>query len=133
MKKFFYNHDLGLLIFRLCVGLALAFSHGMGKMPPPDELIAGVGSMGFPLPVLFAWAAALSEFAGGLFIAAGFLTRFAAGFVGFTMAVAFFIVHAADPFMKKEMAFLYLVAAVLLIFTGAGKYSVDRKICKGQC
>ena len=133
MKKFFYNHDLGLLIFRLCIGLSIAFSHGMGKIPPPEQLIEGVGSMGFPLPVVFAWAAALSEFAGGLFIGAGFLTRYAAAFMGFTMAVAFFVVHAADPFLKKEMAFLYLASAVLLIFTGAGKYSVDHKICKRSC
>ncbi len=130
MTKFLYNSDLGLLIFRLFVGLAMAFSHGLGKMPPPEQLIAGVESMGFPMAIAFAWAAALSEFIGALFLASGLFTRIAASFIGFTMGVAAFIAHGADPFAKKEMALLYLTASVMFIFTGAGKYSLDSIIRK---
>jgi putative oxidoreductase len=130
MKKFLYNSDLGLLIFRLFVGLTMAFSHGLGKLPPPEQLIAGVESIGFPMAIAFAWAAALSEFIGALLLASGLFTRIAATFIGFTMAVAGFIVHGADPFAKKEMAFLYLAACVMFIFTGAGKYSLDSIVRK---
>jgi putative oxidoreductase len=42
-----------------------------------------------------------------------------------TMIVAAFIVHADDPFGKKELALLYLSGCLTLIFTGAGKFSVD--------
>lgn len=130
MTKFLHNSDFGLLIFRLFVGLAMAFSHGLGKIPPPEQLIAGVESMGFPMAIAFAWAAALSEFLGALLLASGLFTRIAASFLGFTMAVAAFIVHGADPFAKKEMALLYLAASVMFIFTGAGKYSLDSIVRK---
>jgi putative oxidoreductase len=130
MTKFIYNSDLGLLIFRLFVGLAMAFSHGLGKMPPPEQLIAGVESMGFPMAIAFAWAAALSEFVGALLLASGLFTRISASLIAVTMAVAGFIVHGADPFAKKEMALLYLAASVMFIFTGAGKYSLDSIVRK---
>lgn len=126
MKKIFNNPDIGLLLFRLFAGLAMAYAHGLGKVPPPEQLVAGVAAMGFPLPILFAWSAALSELVGGALIAVGLFTRWAAAFLGFTMAVAGFVVHAADPFNVKELAFFYLAACILLVFTGAGKYSLDK-------
>ncbi len=130
MKKFLNNPDLGLLFFRLFIGLSMALAHGMGKMPPSEKLIGGVSSMGFPLPIVFAWAAALSELLGGFFIAAGIFTRYSAFFLGFTMAVAGFVVHGADPFQVREMSLLYLSGSVLLLFTGAGKYSLDKIVRK---
>lgn len=130
LKKIGYHTDIGLLVFRLFVGLTMAFAHGLGKMPPNEQLIAGVTAIGFPLPVVFSWLAALSEFMGGLFLALGLFTRWAALFLGFTMGVAAFVVHQNDPFQVKEMAFIYLFSCVLLFFTGAGKYSVDQKICR---
>lgn len=130
MKKILNQPDLGLLIFRLTIGLSMAFAHGMGKIPPSEGLIGGVTAMGFPAPMLFAWAAGLSEFAGGILIAIGLLTRYSAAFLGFTMAVAVFVAHGADPFKEKEMAVLYLVSCVLLLLAGAGKFSLDRWIRK---
>lgn len=123
-------HNVGLLIFRLYVGLAMAFGHGLGKMPPQSGFVGFLSSMGVPMPELFAWLAALAEFAGGLFIALGLATRFSSVMLGVTMAVAGFVAHAADPFAKKEMAFLYLASCVLLFAAGAGKFSVDRLIDK---
>ena len=130
LRNFFNNPDLGSLLFRLMIGLSMAFAHGMGKIPPGEQMITGVTSMGFPLPVVFAWAAALTEFAGGLLIAIGLFTRYAALFLGVTMSVAVLVVHGADPFNIKEMAFLYLAACVILGFQGAGKYSLDRMMRK---
>lgn len=129
-KKCLHNTDLGLLFFRLFIGLTMAFAHGLGKLPPPQQFIDGITGLGFPLPVAFAWAASLSEFAGGLLIALGLCTRGASLFLGATMSVAAFMAHAADPFNVKEMALLYLAACVLLVFTGGGKYALDTFICK---
>jgi putative oxidoreductase len=130
MKKLMHNPDLGLLIFRLFIGLTMAFSHGLGKLPPPEQLVTGVAAIGFPMPFFFAWCAALSEFLGGILIALGLFTRYAALFLGFTMAVAGLIVHSADPFQVKELAFLFLASAVLLVFSGAGRFSLDRILRK---
>ena len=120
-----FKASFTLALARVFIGLTMAFAHGMGKLPPPQMMIDGVGAMGFPAPMLFAWAAALSEFLGGILIALGLFTRPAAiGWI-FTMGVAAFVAHGADPFAKKEMALLYLAFSVLLVGTGAGRFSID--------
>ncbi|MNL37888.1 putative oxidoreductase CatD [compost metagenome] len=117
--------NIGVLVLRVFVGLAMAFAHGMGKFPIPDQLIEGISAMGFPMPTAFAHAAAFSEAVGGLLLALGLFTRPAAAFVAFTMLVAGFVVHAADPFHIKELAFLYLAIGVFFLLHGAGRYSLD--------
>lgn len=104
----------------------MAFGHGLGKLPPSEQLVGGVASMGFPAPVFFAWCAGLSEFVGGILIALGLFTQAAAAFLGFTMLMAFGVVHAADPYNVKEMALLYFFSCVLLFFVGPGNLAVGR-------
>lgn len=121
--------DAGLLWLRVIAGAGMAY-HGYGKafgewMP---KFVEGVAGMGFPMPSLFAWAAALSEFAGGILLAAGLGTRYAAGFIFITMSVAAFVAHAADPFQKKELAIAYWTIAGALMMTGGGRFSLDRKL-----
>lgn len=113
---------------RVVVGLLMAFLHGMGKIPPGEQLIGGVAGLGFPAPELFAWLAGLAELVGGIFLAVGFLTRPAAFMVAFTMLVAAFGRHAADPVNVKELALLYLFVALIFVARGAGRWSVDRFI-----
>ena len=120
--------DAGLLLFRLFVGLALAWGHGINKLPPSEGFTSGVVEMGFPAPVAFAWAAGIAEFVGGHLIALGLLTRPGALFAAITMCVAAFIRQAGDPFTDIEKALLFLAATVLLLLTGAGRYSVDAVI-----
>lgn len=124
------SSEFALTFLRVFTGLAMAFTHGIGKVPPPDMLVQGVASIGFPMPGLFAWAAGLSEFVGGILLALGFLTRPAAAFLAFTMGVAAMIVHAADPFAKKEMGLLYFAIALVFAIRGSGKWSVDNFIKK---
>lgn len=120
--------DLGVLILRVFAGLALAFGHGLGKLPPSARFLAGVEDMGFPAPVFFGWAAAISELGGGILISLGLLTRPAAFFVTITMAVAAFIRQAGDPFGERELALLYGTIAVMLLLTGPGRYSIDARL-----
>ena len=141
------RNDAALVLLRLA-GLGLALFHGQGKVGSlatgeGERLVQGAASLGFPLPVVFAWAAALSEFAGGLFVAVGLGTRVAAGFAAFTMAVAAFGRHQAhrqllvglglasvdaetlQKWGKPEMALLYLVPFLALVLTGPGRVSLD--------
>lgn len=119
------TRDLGLLLLRVGVGLTMALAHGLGKLPPSAEFVAGTADLGFPLPVVFAWAAALSEFAGALLVALGLATRPAALLVVATMAVAFFVAHASDPFGDREPAFVFGVVFGAVALLGAGRYSLD--------
>ena len=121
------RHALGIAVLRMLVGGAMA-NHGMTKIfgDRMEGFAQGVAQMGFPMPVVFAWAAALSELAGGLCLAAGLWTRPAAFFICCTMSVALFIRHGADPFAVKELAYLYWSASLSLMLLGGGRYSVGQ-------
>ena len=122
--------DVGDLLLRAFAGLSLALAHGLAKVNPErfQGFVAGVEKLGFPAPTVFAWAAVASELAGGLLLAAGFLTRPAAFLIACTMAVAAFMRHASDPFNVKELALLYLAIAVCYVLRGAGRLSADHVI-----
>lgn len=126
MKKIINQPDLGLFILRIFVGVAMAWGHGVGKIPPSEKMISGVAGIGFPVPFLFAWGAALAELIGGGLIALGLYTRHSAFFLAITMGVAGFIVHGSDAFGEKELALFYFSSSLMLIFTGAGSYSLDK-------
>ncbi|MFN7182172.1 MAG: DoxX family protein [Planctomycetota bacterium] len=121
--------EFGLLWLRVLMGLGIAI-HGYNKI-----FVYGIGKfeesvrqLGFPLPLFFAWAGALSEFVGGILLVLGLGTRIAASFIFITMTVAAFVAHKSDPFSKKELALAYWVIASSLIFTGPGSFSLDRLI-----
>jgi len=46
----------------------------------------------------------------------------------FTMGMAVFKIHAADPFAVKELALVYLLIFIIMYITGPGKYAVDHFI-----
>lgn len=117
--------NAGSALLRIFAGVAMAFGHGAGKLPPGEGLISRAGQMGFPAPEFFAWAAALSEFAGGILLALGLFTRLSSFFIGATMLVALVGVHAADPFAAQEKAFLYLFIALAYLIKGSGDWSID--------
>ena len=122
--------DIGILFLRVLMGAGIAY-HGYGKVfgGRMDGFTEGVASMGFPAPAFFAWAAALSEFLGGILIALGLFTRPAVLMVFATMTVAAFIRHGDDPFKKKELALAYWTFAGAMIGLGAGRFSLDHLIC----
>ena len=118
-----------LLIVRVVFGVML-MNHGIDKWANYQELSAvfpdplGIGS---PLSL---GLAIFGELACSMAFIIGFLYRLAMIPMIFTMCVAFFIVHADDPFAVKELAFVYLVVFVLMYIVGPGKFAVDRWISK---
>ena len=111
----------------MVAGLSLSLAHGMGKLPVSDKFVEGVGAMGFPVPVVFAWAAALSESVGGLLLALGWFTRPAAAMIVATMTPAVVLRHAGAPFGNRAPAILFGAIALRFLLVGAGKYSVDER------
>ncbi len=146
--------DIALLILRLA-GFGLAFAHGWQKVSMLSSgngggFLAGVEALGFPMPLAFAWIAALTEFVGGLCIALGIGTRIAASFAAFTMFVAAFFRHrlfqhilvwlgtltppedVVESWGNPERAATYMLIFVALIFLGGGKFSLDRFVKRGD-
>ena len=117
--------DLGLLVLRTWFGGAMAFAHGLPKL---QKLLVGNFEFADPLGLgagISLGLAVFGEFVCGLLVAAGLFARPAALPAAFTMVVAAFVTHGADPFAKKELALLYLVAFVVVALAGPGRYSLD--------
>jgi putative oxidoreductase len=134
--------SFGLLILRLGIG-GYMLHHGWGKL----QMLLDGNFANFPDP--FGIGAQLSltlvvgaEFGCAALVMIGFFTRLAAIPVVVAMGVAAFWAHAADPwsmetaairFMNKaaeswaskEPALLYMIPFLALIFTGAGRFSID--------
>ncbi len=117
------------VFLRVVVGV-VAVLHGWPKMKALGTFIEKVDKMGVPIAPVFATAAALAEFLGGLALIIGLFTRYAAFSFACVMAVAVFKVHQPSGFFAKGNGYEYplvlLVAAVSLIFSGAGPISLDR-------
>ena len=128
--------DWGRFFLRVVVGMGI-MTHGYPKLfGVNDEGIRrmvtftqGVTDMGLPYPTYLAWAAALSEFAGGAMLALGLGTRFAAFMISATMIVAMYRSRAGG-WDGIEKAALYLAPCVYFVLNGPGKQSLDAVLFK---
>ncbi len=126
--------DAGILIARLILGLGLA-AHGAQKLFGwfGGYGIKGTGgfmeSLGFRPGALFALAAGLGEFGGGLLTASGLLGPVGPALIITVMVVAIATVHWANGFFAQangyELPLTNATAALALAFAGPGAYSLD--------
>lgn len=120
------NYNLGLLLLRVGFG-GMMLTHGIPKLL---KMLSGDFSFGDPIGVgepATLVLAVLCEVLFPILVIVGFKTRLSAIPVIITMAIAAFIVHAADPLGTKEKAILFLIGFIAIALLGAGKYSVDKK------
>ncbi|MDT0685741.1 DoxX family protein [Autumnicola psychrophila] len=117
--------DIALLIFRIAIS-ALILTHGIPKLITffNSEEIQFADPIGLGETVSFTLAV-FAEFVCAVLIIFGFATRLAAIPLIITMAVAALVVHMPDGFGRQELPLLYMFGFILLMFTGAGKYSLD--------
>lgn len=123
----FISTDYSILLLRIGAGLMI-FTHGLPKLL---KVINGNFAFGDPIglgPEVSLILAAFAEGICGLFIVLGLWTRLSAVILSINMAVAYFFAHAGDPFSAKEKSMLFLLLFVVILFTGGGKYSVDKKM-----
>ncbi len=118
------KNSLFLLAVRIIFGILL-LSHGIQKWSAYSEL-----SSVFPDPLgvgshISLSLAIFSELICSIGFIFGVLYRLAMIPMIFTMIMAFFVIHAKDPFSVKELAFVYLVVFIIMYITGPGKYALD--------
>ena len=101
-------------------------THGIPKLlrlfSGEEIIFADPFGFGMELTLLLA---VFAEFICSILVMIGLGTRLAVIPLLITMLTAFLIIHAEDPFQRKELAALYFVIFVVLAITGAGKYSLD--------
>jgi putative oxidoreductase len=117
--------SFGLLLLRVIPGALLLAGHGWGKLTSFSENAA---SFPDPLGVGSTASLALTVFAEVIcsaLVVVGAATRLAAVPIVIMLIVAATIIHAEDPWQKKEFALLYAIPFLTLIFTGPGRISVD--------
>ena len=129
--------DVGLAVLRIVVGLAFMtvfekFLPKDGVWGPQQWFVDDVANMGFPLPVVFAWLAVLSEFFGGLLLILGCGCRYAALSNGIVTGVAAFVYHKADLGQSGLTAIVFFAMCVTLMITGPGQFSIDGMIARFQ-
>ena len=126
--------DLGILLVRVLFGLSIA-AHGAQKL---FGLFGGHGlkgtggffqTLGFKPGVAFAAIDGIGELGGGLLLALGLFTPVGAATVLAAMIVAILSVHAKNGFFAAnngiELPFVFAAAALGVVFTGGGTYSLD--------
>lgn len=118
------------LILRIVLGV-IFIAHGFAKVSGGVEggFTQAVARIGFPAPGLFAWAAALAEFLGGICVLLGLFTRYAAFAIAVVMFVAATQVHLREGLIGGyEFPLVLLAVAVSLMLTGGGLASFDRNV-----
>jgi putative oxidoreductase len=121
--------DAALLILRLTLGV-FTLLHGVNKLPTPPGYIVDMLAKA-NLPAVLAWGVYVGEIVGPVLILVGVWTRLGALFIVLNMLVALVFVHSGDLFHLNEqggyaleLQAFYLMTAVALMFSGAGRYSV---------
>ncbi|MCC9656207.1 DoxX family protein [Rhodopirellula halodulae] len=123
--------SIGLLLLRVGISV-LMLVHGIAKVKGFSEM-----SEGFPDPLGMGHQTSLimaiaSEVGCSLLLIAGLFTRLAALPLAFTMVVAAFVVHADDPWQKKELAIVYLLVYASIALLGPGRFALDRLFFGGN-
>lgn len=125
--------DFGLLVLRLAIGAFFVahgtdklfgwFNDGMG-MEATRQMLTGFG---FTEPGALAWVVALSETVGGVLVILGLF--FPAGAAALLGVMANVIVVKGDWNLflgDVELEMTYAAAAFALLFTGPGRFALDR-------
>jgi len=132
--------DWGALLLRLAIG-SIFICHGYQKWFEwgMDAVTDTFGKMGVPFPSISAYAAATTEFLGGILLLVGFNTRMAAALLSIVMAVAIITAHAPS-FDKPYLGFIgqggfefplaLLAGCLALALNGGGDCSADAKLAK---
>jgi putative oxidoreductase len=118
----------GALLMRLALGVSMAV-HGYGRVVPHGALnhyVHYISSLG--IPYWMGYVSAYAEFAGGILLILGLLTRFAAALIAINMLVAFVYVGIHQGFGIYNYILALAALGIMLTVYGAGTFALDRKI-----
>ena len=123
-------------LIRLVVGIMM-IPHGYGKLFNDggiERTAKFFSSISIEPSTFFAWYVGIVEFAGGICVAIGFLTRiFSVQLIGI-LFVATFVVHFQNGFLwikgGYEYPLMWMLIMIAVTFKGGGSISIDRQLPK---
>ena len=125
--------EWSLALLRVVLGIIFLY-HGYLKLFVAGGFTGTIDfltSLGIPVPLYSALVVSVVEFAGGLFLILGFVTRWSAVLLLINMLVAFFVVHVKNGLLVSNGGYefvLVLIAGLAVVFaSGAGKLSLGSK------
>ncbi|WP_299896748.1 DoxX family protein [uncultured Aquimarina sp.] len=137
LKKIIFNpeadkstSDLSLLVFRILLSLSMINTHGIKKLLDFEGTIQHIPDpmgIGGEISTIIAIVA---NIVAPVFIILGLGTRLATLPILSVTLMGFFIVHGNDPWSVRDVPLMYSLAYLLILFMGAGKYSLDSKFFK---
>lgn len=121
--------DFALLLLRF-LAAGFMITHGVAKFSGfenmkdvfPDPL--GIGNTASLIMIIIA------ELVCPILIVFGLFTRLATIPTIIGMGVAAFVIHGGDAFQVRELSLLYMGLFLILLVSGAGKFSADYYISK---
>jgi putative oxidoreductase len=127
--------SFGHLFLRVSAGSMIFYIHGLHKFEgwidylqhgTPWTLAEEVAGMHAPAPLTSALAATLIQFICSLFIIVGLFTRINAALLVCALSGAILqnLLAGRDP----QLAILYTLVVITLVFLGGGKYSLDARM-----
>ncbi len=121
--------DLGLLILRVVVGAHLVYmtQDNVFSWERMLEFRDFLARFGFPWPLACAVISVAAQFLCGIAFVLGLYTRVAGAVMAFNFVVAIVMVDRLQPYPGAFPALALVAVALCLLFTGAGRWSLDRR------
>jgi putative oxidoreductase len=128
------GRDCGITVLRVMTGIVF-LAHGQQKVfvYGLSGMQQAFAQMGLPIPTILGPFVALLEFAGGIALVLGVLTRWVSVLFAIEMAVAVLRVHWSGGFFLPkgyEFALTMCGASVALVLAGPGAAALDHVIFK---
>lgn len=124
------NHPgIGIFILRLFTGVRLIYGV-IDNVLNWDRMIEFkdfLEQFRFPLPLISAIVSVYAQLFAGISYLLGWQIRYAAILMIINFTIAVLMVHWGQTFDQMTSPLSMLFISVLLLFQGAGKYSLDRK------
>jgi putative oxidoreductase len=110
------------MMIRILFALEMIIVHGVKKL---EELPTDVPNpLNIPTDLNYLFAV-LGNTLFPTFVLIGFFTRLALLPILSITLTGYFVVHGSDPLMVRDVPFMYSLVGILLLFSGAGKFSID--------
>jgi putative oxidoreductase len=128
--RFFKKHpDVGILLLRLFVSVRLLYGvlDNIISWNHMQEFKAFLQLFHFPMPLVSAVVSVYAQAFAAVLIGVGWKIRWAAALMVINFAIALGMVHRGQSLEQMTPALALLFCSFLFLFTGAGRYSVDRE------